>query len=135
MNLTAINTAIYGRLAGGTALTTALGGTAIYYNNAPTGKALPYIVCQIATRIDENQSPHRTENMLAMIRAYATTPVQANSIDAEIDTLMHNKPLTSSGVTSNFWCMRESSYSGIEVDKSSRVVNYSGAEYRIRIDI
>jgi hypothetical protein len=135
MNLTALNTAIYSRLAGGTALTSALGGTAIYYDTAPDGKALPYVICSIASRVDDNESPHRTQNILAYIRAYASTPVQANTIDSAVDDLMHNHPLTISGVTSNFWCMREDSFAGTEVDTSTRKVCFSGGQYRIRIDI
>ena len=135
MNRTNINTAIYNRLSGGTALTTALGGTAVYFQNAPDGKALPYVVFTAASRIDENESPHRTVNMLYYIRAYASTPVQAASIDAEIDTLMHDNALTITGVTSNFWCMREQSFDLVEMDSSTRRVYSCGAEYRIRIDI
>lgn len=135
MNRSDLNTAIFGRLAGGTALTTALGGTAVYFQVAPEGKALPYVVFDWASRLDENESPHRTVNMLAYIRAYASTPVQASALDAEIDTLMHNKPLTITGVSSNFWCAREMSFDLVEGDPSTRKVYSCGAEYRIRIDI
>ena len=40
----ALNAGIYTTLAAGTALTGALGGTAIYYQQAPEAAALPYVV-------------------------------------------------------------------------------------------
>lgn len=134
MNLTNLNTAIYSRLSGGTALINALGGTAIYYEIAPDGKALPYVVCSIPSRLDLNDNPNRTQSVLAYIRAYASTPIQANAIDAEVDTLMHGGTLSVTGAT-NFWCMREDSFSLVEVDDAKRKVYLSGAQYRIMLDI
>ena len=46
----ALNTGIYSTLSGGTALTTALGGTAIYYQQAPDEAALPYVVWELPGR-------------------------------------------------------------------------------------
>ena len=139
MNRSAINTAIFGRLTGGTALMALLGGTAtpgaINFQNAPDNKALPYVVFDYTARIDENLSPHRTVNAVSFVRAYASTPVQASQIDAEIDTLLHNKPLTITGVTSNFWLARESSYDIMETDAAGRKIYACGGEYRIRLDI
>lgn len=135
MNRTNINTALYSRLAGGTALTSLLGGTFIYFQNAPDNKALPYVVVSVTSDIEENLSANRTINMLVMVRAYASTPTQANNIDAQVDTLLHNNPLTISGASSNFWLARETSYQLSDMDQSSRRVYSSGAEYRIRVDI
>lgn len=136
MNRSALNTAIFGRLGGGTALVTALGGTFIYYGNAPDGKALPYVVWDYTARNDENTHSSRTQNILAYVRAYASTPVQASAIDEQIDTLLHDQPLTITGVTSNFWIRRETGFDPPpEVDQSGRRIYACGAEYRIRIDI
>ena len=44
----ALNTALYTKLSGGTALTGALGGTCIYHGVAPEGAALPYVVWSYA---------------------------------------------------------------------------------------
>jgi len=135
MNRTAINTAIFQRLAGGTALVNSLGGTALYFQNAPDNRALPYVIWDIASRQDENETRNRTQNILAYIRAYASTPIQAAQIDENIDALMHDNPLTITGVTSNFWCMREDSFDLVETDQSTRRIYSAGAQYRLLIDI
>ena len=136
MNRSALNTAIFGRLAGGTALISALGGTAIYFQNAPDNKALPYVVYDYVARNDENLTSQRTVNALAFVRAYASTPVQASQIDAEVDTLLNDAPLTVTGATSNFWLRREQGLDPPpEIDAAGRKIYACGAEYRIRLSI
>jgi hypothetical protein len=136
MDRSELFTAIFKRLAGGTALVNDLGGTFIYFQLAPDKKALPYVVVDFTARNSENDTSHKAVNSIAYIRAYASTPVQASAIDAKVDTLMDDKPLTITGVSSNFWLRRDA---GIdpppEVDQSGRKVYACGAEYRIRFEI
>jgi len=129
MSLSALNTAIYSRL-GGTATSA---GTAVFFLQAPDNFPLPYVVWDYTADRDENETPNRTKNDVLFIRAYAASQSAAGSIDAQIDTLLHHKPLTVSGY-SNFWLAREDGYSLPEVDASGRKTFMVGAEYRIRLD-
>jgi hypothetical protein len=144
MNRSALNTAIFSRLAGGTALMPLLGGTVgwidtkkvICFQNAPDNQPLPYVIWDYTARTDENETSHRTQNAVTFIRCYASTPVQASAIDAEIEILMHDKPLTITGVTSNFWLRREQAVDPPpETDATGRRTYTCGAEYRIRFEI
>lgn len=125
----ALNTAIYSRLAG--TYTTA--GSSVYYLQAPDGAALPYIVFDYVSDLEENYTPNRTRNASVFVRAYGTTPAQAGTIDAQVDTRMHGTALTVTGY-SNFWIAREDGFSAVETDTSGRKTYMAGADYRIRLD-
>lgn len=129
MSNTALNTAIYSRLAG--TYTTA--GTKVYYLQAPDNAALPYVVFDYVADRDENYTANRTKNTVMFIRAYGTTPGQAGTIDAQIDARLHAGSVTVTGYT-NFWTRREDSYSRADTDESGRVTYMAGADYRIRLD-
>ena len=129
MSNTALNTAIYSRLAG----TYTSAGTKVYYLQAPDAAVLPYIVFDYVADRDENMTANRTKNAVLFIRAYGTTPAQAGAIDAQIDGRLHAVTLSVSGYT-NFWTRREDAYSLSETDASGRVTYMSGADYRVRLD-
>ena len=129
-----LNTAIYSRLSGGTALTALLGGTAIYHQQAPDGRALPYVVFSTQSAIDENQTANRTKNTLIQVRAFSgVSAAQAGSIDAACDALIHDTPLTVTGYT-NFWIRRDGEIELLENLPNGGKVWSSGATYRIRLD-
>ena len=129
MSLSALNTAIYGKIAG----TVTAAGTAVFFNQAPDDQPLPYVVFDYTADIDENATPNRTRNAVIDIRTFAATMAQAGTIDAQIDALLHLQTLSVSG-WSNFWTARESSFSFSETDPSGRMTHMAGAEYRIRLD-
>lgn len=128
-----INTAIFNQLAGGTALISALGGTALYYLQAPDNTAKPFIVWNKQAGGDENDTANRTKNLVYLFRVFAAHPDQAGTIDALMDARLHNQTLSVSG-WSNFWMARETEVSLIEnmpnIEKSYVV----GAMYRLRLD-
>lgn len=128
-----LNTAVFNQLAGGTALVTALGGTAIYYQQAPDEATLPYVLWNWQAGGDENMTSNRTKNMMALFRSFAVTPKQAGEIDALVDARLHLQTLTVSGWT-NFWCARETDISLIENLPNGQKTYMAGALYRIRID-
>lgn len=129
MSLSALNTALYSKL-GGTATSA---GSSVYFLTAPDDATLPYIVWDYTADIDENETPNRTKNSVLFIRAYAATQSAAGAIDAQIDTLLHMKPLNVAG-WGNFWIARENSYSLPETDAAGRKTYMCGGEFRIRLD-
>jgi hypothetical protein len=133
--MNALNTAIYSRLSGATALTSLLSGTtAIYSNQAPESATYPYVVFSLQSGVDENMTPHRTKNELIFARAYSgNSALQAGSIDAQIDTALHLVPLTVSGWT-NFWMVREQDLELVENPPTGGQIFMSGGLYRVRIE-
>lgn len=125
--------AIYTQLAAGTALRALLGGTAIYYQQAPDGAALPYVVFSLQAGGPENETPSDAWNELYYVRGYAQSPSTAGSIDYECNALLHRKSLTVTGYT-NFWTARESGITLVETPPSGGQIWSSGALYRVRLD-
>jgi len=128
----ALNSAISSTLSGGTALTTALGGTAIYYEQAPENTPLPYVVWSYPAGGDENLTSSRMKSMVAYVRGYADKADQAGTIDAYCDALLHNKALTVTG-WNNFWTAREDDISFVENLPDKTQVYSAGGYYRFRL--
>ena len=129
-----LNQALFTRLSTGTALTTALGGTAIYYQLAPDDAALPYVVWSYQFGPNEPQrTRHRDPEALVYVRGYAAKANQAGSIDAAVDALLHARPLTVTGYT-NYWIGRTQSIADVEVDDAQFKTYSAGALYDIRVD-
>jgi len=128
----ALNTGILSTLSGGTALTGALGGTAIYYQQAPDGAALPYVVWNYQGGGDENITQSRMKNLLVYVRGYAASPALAGTIDAYCDALLHGKTISVTG-WSNFWTAREEDISLVENLPDKTRIYSEGGIYRIRL--
>ncbi len=132
--MNALNAGIYTVLTGGTALTNLLGGTAIYYEQAPDNTAYPYVVFSIQGGGDLNLSPSRMKDMLYFVRGYSkVSPAMAGSIDAQLDALLHNKTITVTG-WSNYNTQRETDIENTEVDNANQTIYMAGGVYRISID-
>lgn len=130
--LNALNAALNTRLAGGTALVAALGGTAIYHGIAPEGKAQPVVIWSYSGGGHENMTPNQSVNEIVYIRAYAATAKQAATIDGLVATLMETN-LTVTG-WSNFWLAREEDIYLPETDEAGKTTWSCGAYYRVRLD-
>ena len=128
-----LDTALYSTLAGGTALTTLLGGTAVYYGKAPDDANLPYVIWSYQGGGDENMTANRTKNVLIYVRAYAETAKAAKQLDAAIDGLLHLQTVTVSGWT-NIWTARETDIQQPETDPAGVTTWAAGAFYRVRLD-
>jgi len=129
-----LNSAVYTKLTGGTALTALLSGTgAIYYLQAPDHGTLPYVVWNYMGGGPVNDYPHDSRDMIVFVRGYATTPALAGSIDAKISTLLHRGTLTVTGYT-NWWIARETETALIENAPDGTKVYMAGAQYRIKLD-
>lgn len=131
--MNALDSSIYSRLNGGTALTTMLSGTtAIYKEQAPDNTTLPYVVFSNQGGGDMNETPSRMKNLLIYVRGYASSMSLAGSIDTAIDALLHNNVLTVSG-WSDIWASRETDVERTDEAPGGYVYS-SGAVYRFILD-
>ena len=128
----ALNAAIYSALSGGTALTTALGGTAIYFQQAPDGAALPYVVWSYPAGGDDNLTSSRMKSMVAYVRGYAEKAAQAGTIDGYCDALLHGRVLSVTG-WDNFWSAREEDIAYMETLPDNTRAYSAGGYYRFRL--
>jgi hypothetical protein len=131
-----LDSALYLRLQG-TAITSLLSGTTeIYKLQAKEKAVLPYIVWNIQGGGDTNDTQNRVKNLVVFIRAYAqgaNGAAVAGTIDARIDTALHNVALTVSGWT-DILLMRETELETVENEPSGNKVFMSGGMYRIILD-
>ena len=129
-----LNTGLYNKMSAGTALTTSLGGTFLYYNQAPDNQATPFVVWSYTGGIGyENMTPSESVNELVYVRVYADNPALAGTIDGQISALLHKQNLTVAGYT-NFWMARERTVALSEIDEANKTTWNSGAFYRVRLD-
>lgn len=129
----ALNAGLYSKLTGGTALITALGGTAIYYGQAPDDVNLPYVVWNYQYSAPDNMTPRESTTQLVYIRAYAASAAQAGTVDGLICDLLHKGSVTVTG-WNNFWIARETEFAFPEVDEAKVTTWTAGAYYRVRMD-
>jgi hypothetical protein len=130
--MNALSTSIFNQLAGGTALISLLGGTAIYKDQAPDKAPLPYVIFSYQGGGDQNINPWRLKNLLVFVRSYAATPVATGNIDTQIDARLHAQTLSITG-WSNFWTMRESDLENVETSPNGEKIHMAGGIYRIRL--
>ncbi len=130
----ALETAIYSKLSGGTALIADLGGTAIYNLQVKDNTPLPYVVYSHVAGGPDNITASDSWSQLYLVRAFASTQVKVRSIEANFDALLHRQTLNVSGYT-NFWTVRENDApSTVENLPNGEKAYASGGYYRIRLD-
>lgn len=128
----AMGSALFSRLAGGTALVTALGGTAIYVNQAPDGADAPFVVFSSAGGGPDNDTPRQSRDNLWYVRAYAGSQAAANLIDGLVDDLLHRGSLVVTG-WSVYWLVREMDVALVESPPGGGRMFMAGGYYRVRI--
>jgi Protein of unknown function (DUF3168) len=131
----AIWTALYSRLAGGTALTSLLsGGSASIYDDTevPDGAELPYVVFSWAGGGLIPTSPHVAGNGVVYVRAYTGSGAKAAGvIRDQIFSLLDRQPLTVTG-WANPWLAAEMPHIEIvETDESGERTWCNGDHYRL----
>ena len=130
-----LNTALYSRLSGATAITSLLAtGTPIYALQAPEGATLPYIVYSVQGGGDRNDTANRLKDLVVFVRAYATTNARAGSIDTQIDTALHLVPFSSVTGWTNIWLARERDLETVENPPTGSQVFMNGGLYRTLFD-
>lgn len=130
--MNAVGTAIYNTLKNYSALTSTLGGTAIYFNVMPRDKSLPAVIISMAGGSERNETPRRSVDLVYSVKAIATTAYTAGQIAEQIDAALHDATLTVSG-WGNYWTAREGVYQYLETDPAGHTFGHAGAQYRVRI--
>jgi len=129
-----LNTALYTTLSGSTALTTALGGTSIYFQQAPESKEVPFVIWSYQSSFQENIELSPLHQVIVYIRCYDTNPARAGTVDNIIDGLIDGKTLSLSGSWVNYWSAREEDIVLVEEAPSQVTIHSIGAYYRINLD-
>lgn len=128
-----VRQSLYDKLAGGTALITALGGTAIYYALAPGTVSPPYVIFNLQAGREDNETKSRSERRVYLVKGVADSQGSADTLSAEIDALLHDQELAVTGFTV-FWMERDTIVEFIEVDSQGKTYGHAGGEYTIRLD-
>lgn len=133
----ALETALYSLLSTNTALTTALGGTAVYNSVVPPGTARPYIVFFHAGGGRENVfKDSLMENHVYMVKAVADALSTAAALDGTLDTLLHrNEGSLSVTDHTTLWIARENEAHVVEAAANGDRIFHVGAYYRFRLDV
>lgn len=100
-----VKTAVYNKLAGASALTALIGGSAnprIYHRQAPSGADRPYVLFDLASGLKPNQSPHDDINWVYRVGAWDDDSAQAEAVHNVIYSVLHQQKLSISGWT-NYW--------------------------------
>jgi len=134
MPVTALETALYTKLANTSALTTELGGTYVYNTNAPQNPPAKYVVFQYQGGGDVNDTKQRSRNVLYAVYGVAQGRAAAAAVDGQIDTALHLGSLTVSGWANNLWLARERDVNFTEQDSTGRPRHRIGGFYRAIID-
>ena len=127
-----LGTAVYNTMANSSALTTLLGGTAIYKNIAPDNVSGDYVVWNFQSAVDQSLTPSRMWNTIINIRAFTATETNGGSADALIDGLFNGQALSVGG-WSNFWTSRELYFDDVLVEPNKQKTVVTGGFYRIRM--
>lgn len=134
--MSALATALYGKLAADTTLTAMLsGGTAspaIFRDPAPQGATAPFVVFSFASEVDDYTLGGRAfEDAIYTVKAIDKAPsaARAGTIAARIDAVLTDGTLSVSGHT-HLYTRRQSSIEYPEIDQGDRYW-HSGGQFRI----
>ena len=128
---TAMGSALYSKLAAGTALTNKLGGTEIWDTLVPQGTDPPYVVFNFQAGGDDNTSPRRARSVMYQVKAISTASLEAAEIDSLIDASLHEQTLTVTG-WGNYWLARTTDVAYTQ-EAGGVLYWHRGGLYRIRI--
>ncbi len=132
MTLNTVKKALYGALSGSSALTTALGGTAIYDEAAPVNAGLPYVLMQHRAGGEVNASPRREIDVTYRVFAVAEGAAQSGTLASLIDDALHDTALSADGGWVNFWTARQDEYFAVEQVEQGQYYR-AGADYGVRM--
>lgn len=130
-----INTALYSNLSGDATLTALLyDATSIYHLKAKEGATLPYIVFNVMSETEPNDTRHRILDIVYQVRGFTTASAQAaEAIDARIQTLLHGAALSVSSHT----LLKINRIGGIQdafSEQNTDTVYSVGSFYRVRVE-
>ena len=125
-----LSTALYGKLTAGTILGAGVG---VYRDQAPDIAVLPYVVFSLNAGGPMNVNPSDLRDEVYFVRAYASQPLTAGSIDALASGALHNQTLTVTGYT-NVRTVRELDLELVENPPNGEIIYMCGGLYRLTID-
>lgn len=131
----AVETALYTRLSGYAALTTALGGTRIYNRYVQPGTTRPYVVFAHTGGGPENTYPGGLQSDSYLVKAVADSLSAAATLDEHIKAALHAQEanVTVTGYTT-LWVRRTEEVQMAEESANGDLIWHYGAYYRVRID-
>jgi len=133
-----IDVAIYSKLAADTTLTGLMGGAYVYQGIAPPTATRPYVIFQKETGGPTNDTPRDRRAYRYMVKVVSgdlmtgSANLVAGSIDAQIESALHEKTLTVSGYD-NYLMMRVSPDIDYLETAGGKVIRHLGGTYRIEI--
>ena len=130
--MNALETAIYSALAAGTALTTTLGGTAIYNVLAPRDKALPYVIFSQQSGREDDETPRRTQTYRYLVKGVAHSLLAAGTIADQVEALLRNNALSVTGWTT-YWLHPETTVRYIETTAAGEYIGHAGTVYTVKL--
>jgi hypothetical protein len=131
----ALGAAVYTKLTSGTALTALLAGTTSIYNVEPPYEApYDYVVFNVQSGAEPNDTQHRIKDITLQVRAYSTALNRAGSIDAACDALLHKGTLSITGWATVFGLVRSQDIELVEYDESDRPIYTRGGLYDLKIE-
>lgn len=123
---------IYGHLAAGTALVSALGGTAIYSVQAPSTARLPYVLISLAAGGDTNTNPVDDIDVRMTVKAVDDSLLTALQLAGHVRDRLHEETIS----LDTGWAFRRCQAMGAAFAYSEQVENtqiwHCGDTYRIK---
>jgi hypothetical protein len=123
---------VYGHLAAGTALTTALGGTAIYSVKAPESASVPYVLISLAAGGDDNTSPRNTADVRFTVKAVAGSLLTALQLAGHVRDRLHEADPTLDGGWAAYRCQAAGGAFLFDEQVERTQFWHCGDTYRIR---
>ncbi len=131
----AVASAVYAKLASGTALTALLSGgsASIYSLEAPFDAAYDYVIFNVQSGAEANDSAHRVKDVSLQVRAWSTSQARAGTLDSLCDALLHGGSLSVTGWVT-LWQVRSTDIELVEYDEASRPIYTRGGLYDLKIE-
>lgn len=124
---------LFDTLAAGTALISALGGTAIYDTQAPLGTPKPYLIYTYMGGGDTNFIPRAAIDVTYQVKAVSEDQDEANVIADLARQRLQDADLTLASPWTAYRCQHTTGFKFLE-NKGRKQIYYAGGLYRIRAD-
>lgn len=129
-----VTEALYQALTADSTLTTALGGHPIAYGMIPKDQALPFLLVQVASAIEENLTPTRSVRLVYLIKAIGYPSNTAQTITNRVDALLIANTLEVTG-WGNVVAKRISLVQYLENGPAGQPLLHYGAEYQLTLAV
>lgn len=128
-----IEDGLFDYLAAGTAIISALGGTAIYDTQAPLQAAKPYLIYSYQGGGDTNFIPRAAIDVTYQVKAVSEDQGEANDLADLVRSRLHDADLILASPWTAYRCQHTSGFKFLENDGRKQYY-HAGGLYRIRAD-